>query len=223
MNALRIRRAAVLLGGAALLAIAASTPARADTVTAWNQQATDTLIVTAGQGPTVSALHLAMVHGAVYDAVNAIDRRHEPYLGAPRAQRWYSKDAAAATAAYRVLVSIVPAQQAALQPRYQESACSHSGRNGEGRRHRRRRGQRGTDDRGEDRRRPLWAVQVPRRIRAGPVAAGAAGVRQRPERVGRPGEAVPDRQPGQFRSDGPNALDSSATPASSPRSSRSAR
>jgi PAP2 superfamily len=124
VNALRIRRAAVLLGGAALLAIAASTPARADTVTDWNQQATDTLIVTAGQGPTVSVLHLAMVHGAVYDAVNAIDRRHEPYLGAPRAQRWYSKDAAAATAAYRVLVSIVPAQQAALQARYQASLAA---------------------------------------------------------------------------------------------------
>ena len=28
-----------------------------------------------GQGPPLSALHVAMVHGAIYDAVNAIDRR----------------------------------------------------------------------------------------------------------------------------------------------------
>jgi hypothetical protein len=124
MTARRTRSATLLLAGGALLAIAASTPARADTVTDWNQQATDALIVTAGQGPTVSVLHLAMVHGAVYDAVNAIDGRHEPYLGAPGARSWYSKDAAAATAAYRVLVSIVPAQQAALEARYQASLAA---------------------------------------------------------------------------------------------------
>jgi hypothetical protein len=33
-----------------------------------------------GQGPPVSPLHLAMVHGAIYDAVNAIDGSREPYL-----------------------------------------------------------------------------------------------------------------------------------------------
>lgn len=109
---------------AALLAFAVSAPAQADTVTDLNQQATDTLIVSAGQGPTVSVLHLAMVHGAVYDAVNSIDRRHEPYLGALRARRWYSKDAAAATAAYRVLVSLVPAQQVALEARYRASLAA---------------------------------------------------------------------------------------------------
>jgi len=124
MTARRTRSATLLLAGAALLAIAASTPARADTVTDWNQLATDALIVNAGQGPTVSVLHLAMVHGAVYDAVNAIDGRHEPYLAAPRARSWYSKDAAAATAAYRVLVSIVAAQQAALEARYQASLAA---------------------------------------------------------------------------------------------------
>jgi PAP2 superfamily len=64
------------------------------------------------------------VHGAVYDAVNAIDRRYEPYLGAPRARRWYSKDAAAATAAYRVLVGLLPAQQPALEALYAASLAS---------------------------------------------------------------------------------------------------
>ena len=196
MTARRTRRTALLLAGAALLAIAASTPARADTVTDWNQQATDSLIVTAGQGPTVSVLHLAMVHGAVYDAVNAIDHRHEPYLGAPRARGWYSKDAAAATAAYRVLLSIVPTQQDALDARYQASLAALpegkataggiavgersaaqmlAARTGDGR---------------------FGPFQVRRRIPAGTVAAGAACLRERPECMGSPGEAVPDRQTG---------------------------
>jgi PAP2 superfamily len=72
----------------------------------------------------VSVLHLAMVHGAAYDAVNAIDGRHEPYLAAPRARRWYSKEAAAATASYRVLATLLPAQQPALERLYVESLAA---------------------------------------------------------------------------------------------------
>ena len=58
----------------------------------------------AGQG-AVSTAHLAMVHGAVYDAVNAIDGSHEPYVSAPAAEPWYSQDAAVAAAARHVLVN----------------------------------------------------------------------------------------------------------------------
>ena len=98
---------------AALLGIAA--PASADTVTEWNLNASNALFVTAAQPPQVSVPHLAMVHGAVYDAVNAIDDGHEGYLLPTRAARASaSKDAAAATAAHDVLVNIVPAQQATL-------------------------------------------------------------------------------------------------------------
>jgi PAP2 superfamily len=98
---------------AALLATAA--PARADTVTEWNQNASNALFVVAGQPPQVSVPNLAMVHGAVYDAVNAIDDGHEGYLITPRAARTSaSEEAAAATAAHDVLVHLVPAQQATL-------------------------------------------------------------------------------------------------------------
>ena len=39
-----------------------------------------------GQPPPLAVIHLAMVQGAVYDAVNAIDGGHEPYLsGLPSA------------------------------------------------------------------------------------------------------------------------------------------
>jgi hypothetical protein len=67
-----------------------------DQVLAWNQHAYDELIVTAAQAPPVAAIHLAMVHGAIYDAVNAIDGSYEPYLGAPSADGTESTDAAAA-------------------------------------------------------------------------------------------------------------------------------
>ena len=79
-----------------------------DQVLAWNQYAYNELIVTAAQAPPVAAIHLAMVHGAVYDAVNAIDGGYEPYLGAPAADGTESKNAAAAAAAYQVLKSILP-------------------------------------------------------------------------------------------------------------------
>jgi hypothetical protein len=64
----------------------------------------------AGQTPPVASQHLAMVQGAVYDAVNAIDGGHQPYLeGLPSAPATASKAAAAATAAHDVLVGLVPA------------------------------------------------------------------------------------------------------------------
>jgi hypothetical protein len=108
--------AAVLTGLAALTAPAL---AAADTVTQWNQNAANALYVTAAQPPNVSVLHMAMVQGAVYDAVNAIDGSREGYLLTSRvATPTDSKDAAAATAAYKVLISIVPAQQPALLALY---------------------------------------------------------------------------------------------------------
>lgn len=69
-----------------------------------------------GQPPPLAPIHLAMVHGAIYDAVNAIDRKsHEPYLrGLPRARASASRAAAVATAAHHVLVGLdtVPAMPA---------------------------------------------------------------------------------------------------------------
>jgi hypothetical protein len=117
--ATHVRSVGLLVVVAALFALAP--PTRADTVADWNGHATDALIATDAQPPPVAVLHLAMVHGAVYDAVNAIDHRHEPYLPVRRAPRWYSPDAAAATAAHRVLAELVPAQRAALEAHYTAS------------------------------------------------------------------------------------------------------
>jgi len=113
-----------LLMALALAALASPTVARANAVTDWNLIASNAIVVTAGQPPPVSALSFAMVQGAVYDAVNAIDRSHRPYLPEPPSNLTDSKEAAAATAAYRVLVGfgdlpgLFPLQQPTLQPLY---------------------------------------------------------------------------------------------------------
>jgi PAP2 superfamily len=100
-------------------------PAEADEVDdqalAWNGHAYDELIRTKAQPPPVSMLHLAMVHGAMYDAVNAITGDYEPYLVSPPAEPSDSKDAAAATAAYRVLLHLLPDRAAQLGALYQAS------------------------------------------------------------------------------------------------------
>jgi hypothetical protein len=118
MNARPVRGGRLLVVVAALFALAAPAVARADAVTDWNLIASNSIVVTAGQPPHASAPSFAMVQGAVYDAVNAIDGGYQPYLVKPAANPWDSKDAAAATAAYRVLIGIFPGQQAALQPVY---------------------------------------------------------------------------------------------------------
>ena len=110
---------------AALAALAAPGVARADAVTEWNLNASNALFVAAGQAPNVSVPHLAMVHGAVYDAVNAIGGGREGYLlGSRIAQPMDSKPAAAATAAYRMLSHLVPAQQAVLDAQYAASLAA---------------------------------------------------------------------------------------------------
>ena len=105
---LLIRALIAVLLSAIIAPAPVATAATVDTVVQWNEYATVSLISAApagaGQTPPVSTPHLAMVHGAVYDAVNAIDGGYQPYLGSPDAESWYSKDAAAATAAYKVLI-----------------------------------------------------------------------------------------------------------------------
>jgi hypothetical protein len=93
-----------LLGALAPIALASPTVTRADAVTDWNAIASTAIVTNAGQPPPVSALSFAMVQGAVYDAVNAIDRGYQPYLVQPNANPTDSKEAAVATASFRVLV-----------------------------------------------------------------------------------------------------------------------
>ncbi|NPC44914.1 vanadium-dependent haloperoxidase [Nocardioides sp. zg-1230] len=86
-----------------------------DAVRAWNTIAVNTLVAlpgNAGGAPPAAQVHVGMVQGAVYDAVNATEPKHyRPYLLDRRFSARASKDAAVAAAAYGVLrhlVSTVP-------------------------------------------------------------------------------------------------------------------
>ena len=104
---LRALVAGSIVAVVSVIAPVAGTPAQAapnsGMVRTWNANAVAALGA-AGQPPNVAVVHMAMVQGAVYDAVNSIDGGHEPLLaGLPAASPTASMDAAVATAAFRVL------------------------------------------------------------------------------------------------------------------------
>jgi hypothetical protein len=102
---------------AAAVALAAPAAAQANEVTHWNRIATNTLVAFPGPAaaPTTVHINMAMTEGAVYDAVNAITpKHHRPYLLKRRFGATASKEAAVATAAYRVLVHLVSTVPASI-------------------------------------------------------------------------------------------------------------
>jgi hypothetical protein len=108
-----IAATALLLAAVGGLAGSARSQSAGNAVTEWNLIAVNTLTAPtlpnpAGGAPPAAQIHVAMVQGAVYDAVNAIEpKHHRPYLLKRRFAATASKDAAVATAAYTVLSSIV--------------------------------------------------------------------------------------------------------------------
>jgi hypothetical protein len=81
--------------------------AKADAVLDWNLIAVNTAIAN-GQSPFAQARYAAIVQLAVFEAVNAITRDYQPYLGSIVAPHGASADAAAIQAAYRVLSTYFP-------------------------------------------------------------------------------------------------------------------
>jgi hypothetical protein len=81
----------------------------ADMVLEWND-ITLQAFRTASTPPPIASRALAIVHTAIYDAVNAIDRTHDPYAVDVLAAPSTSRDAAVAAAAHRALISLFPAQ-----------------------------------------------------------------------------------------------------------------
>jgi PAP2 superfamily len=114
----RITLAVLLVAAVGGFSASAGAQPAGNAATDWNAIASTSIMSTAGQPPHVAPLSLGMVQGAVYDAVNAIDGGHQPYLVSPPANPSDSKEAAAATAAFRVLVGLFPAQESALQQLY---------------------------------------------------------------------------------------------------------
>jgi len=109
---------------------------RADAVTDWNAIAVNATLgcpaappcpapppFAARPGPS-AVLDFAVVHGAIYDAVQAIERDYQPYCGdIPGASG--RTDAAVAKAAHDVLVNRFPAQTGALDLIYDNYLVAH--------------------------------------------------------------------------------------------------
>jgi hypothetical protein len=91
--------------------------ARADAVLNWNATAAALPI----PAPPVLARVMAAMHGAVHDAINAIEPRYETYRFSIEAPEGASIDAAVASAAHGVLAALVPAQKAALDTALSQS------------------------------------------------------------------------------------------------------
>src|SRR5262249_32925563 len=101
-------------------ALALCSVARADVLSDWTDVAVQTAVANK-QAPFVQTRTLAMVHLAVFEAVNAIDRKYQPYRAALQASSGASPPAAAAAAAHGVLLAIFPGQSAPLDEALQKS------------------------------------------------------------------------------------------------------
>lgn len=111
---------AVLLSGLALggPTAAAAGPDHADRgnpVTHWNTIAVE--IFPKQPGPIVDGRAFAILHAAIHDAVNGVERRYQPYtadLSSPAA----SVEAAVATAAHDVLIALAPDHRDRIEAEY---------------------------------------------------------------------------------------------------------
>jgi hypothetical protein len=87
--------------------------ARADMVTEWNVNFEHTAF-TKGYSPPAQARALAILHVAIYDAVNGIAHQYTPYLVSESAPPGARPEAAAAQAAYTVMAALFPTETATL-------------------------------------------------------------------------------------------------------------
>jgi hypothetical protein len=90
-------------------------------ITHWNTIATRTIYTENAVPVPTSTLYLGFVSIAVYDAVVAIEGGYEPYLKQPKVRGRASSEAAAATAAYRVLKYYFPSSAGNLATDYAQS------------------------------------------------------------------------------------------------------
>lgn len=106
---------------AAAAALSAASPASADTVADWwdfANRVANAAGVQSGMGTPENFRAVTRAALAMFEAVNAIDRRYQSYLDFPEADGAASQDAAAATAAYKVLLHHFPAQRSQIEESY---------------------------------------------------------------------------------------------------------
>ena len=100
------------------------TSARGNAVTHWNAVATDAFTPSQGTNPMAQSRTLAILHAAMHDALNAIDRRFEAYTPGLDEAPGASVDAAVAAAARDVLVALLPDQAALVEAAYDRALAA---------------------------------------------------------------------------------------------------
>ncbi|MEJ7595121.1 MAG: phosphatase PAP2 family protein [Planctomycetaceae bacterium] len=88
-----------------------------DAVIQWNQILLDA-IRTDRTAPPIASRDMAIMHTAIFDAVNSIDRQYAPYATTVVVHPRASKEAAAVSAAYETLISMFPAQKETFDAKY---------------------------------------------------------------------------------------------------------
>ncbi len=106
------------LFAAAVLFLPAVSPA--EVITDWNETAL-ARVTAARQPPPDGTRTMAMVHVAMFDAVNAVQQRYAPYAFKGRAPAGTSAEVAAAVAARTILVRLFPDQQNEVEAAYAAS------------------------------------------------------------------------------------------------------
>jgi hypothetical protein len=104
---------------------------RPDQVLEWNQIFIDTLISTNTANSSSQRLG-AIVHTAVFDAYNGIERRYTPIFYTAEAPRGTSRRAAIIAAAYTALVGLFPGRAPQLTASYEDSLAALSDDDGDG-------------------------------------------------------------------------------------------
>ena len=115
-----MKRTAKFLLISMILAGTLATTARGEApnqVLEWNQIFIDTLIATNTANSSSQRLG-AIVHTAIFDAYNGIERRYSPIFVQTWAPRGASRRAAVIAAAYTALVGLFPSQQPELDAPY---------------------------------------------------------------------------------------------------------
>ena len=114
---------------ATALAITSVPSARADAVTDWNAYWEEAVFATA-QGVPAQPRFGAILHAAMFDAVNGIARKYTPFRVTEKAPPGARKEAAAIQAAYTVLSALYPAHQSSLDAHLAESLANIPGAQG---------------------------------------------------------------------------------------------
>src|SRR5689334_310135 len=111
------------------LAFGSNNSLRADAITDWNTYWEEAVFATK-QAVPAQARFGAILHTAMFDAVNGIARKYTPYMVHEDAPPGARAEAAAVQSAYTVLSALYPTHASALQGHLATSLAAIPGRSG---------------------------------------------------------------------------------------------